>query len=229
MNYITSQEAAVKWGLTRRTVQLYCQSGKIPGAVNPGKQWLIPDTAEQPQDGRFAGNKHAPEDAPYHFPLLVYTRHYLSPAELSEDERALLEAQLLNLRCEFSESVRRCRRLIEESPSPSVRFGAWFTNVTNYLFLGLSSRMLECIDAMNAICESAEAHREDYRLALAYFDHTYRFDSSRYLTIDVSALSPDAMCILVNDVRPKNERFVNGIYLRERGAEPRTKSDKFGA
>ena len=39
---------------------------------------------------------------------------------------------------------------------------------------------------------------------------------------------PVVGCTLVNDVRPKKDWFVNRIYLTERGAEPRTESDKFG-
>jgi len=193
MNYITSQEAAVKWGLTRRTVQLYCQSGKIPGAVNPGKQWLIPETAPKPEDGRFSKNRHVRDAEPYHFPLLVYTRHFLSVSELTEDERSLLEAQLLNLRCEHTESVFRCRKLISKSRSVSVRFGALFTNMSNYMFLGLTSEIPACMKAMESICADASPHSEDYRLILAFFAHTYRFDPSRYLAIDVSMLSQDAV------------------------------------
>jgi len=193
MDYITSQEAAIKWGLTRRTVQLYCQSGKIPGAINPGKQWLIPVTAEKPQDSRFSKNKCAPEVDSYHFPLLVYSRHYQTVSDLSDDEKALLDAQDLNIKCNFVESIRCCRKLISESHSPSVLFGAWFTNVSNFMLLGLSSEIPACLNAMESICSSAKVHQEDYRLLLAFFDHSYLFDASRFMTIDVSKLSFDAI------------------------------------
>jgi len=83
MNYITSQEAADKWGLTRRSVQLYCQNGRIPGAINPGKQWLVPEDAEKPRDNRFSENKNEAEVEPYHFPLLTYSKHFLTVSELS--------------------------------------------------------------------------------------------------------------------------------------------------
>ncbi len=193
MNYITSQEAADKWGLTRRSVQIYCREGKIPGAVNPGKQWLIPENAEKPPDSRLEKNKYARNSEPYHFPIFVYTNYYFSASELSEDERLLREAQLLNLKCEFSESVTYCRKLIDESPSVSVRFGAWFTNYSNYMFLGLTSQLPGCIENMISISESAVSHQEDYRLLLAFLDHTYRFDKKRYLEIDVAELSTDAI------------------------------------
>jgi len=193
MNYITSQEAAAKWGLTRRSVQLYCQNGRIPGAINPGKQWLIPQDAEKPQDTRFAENKKAQELEVYHFPLFVYSRCFLAISELSEDERFLREAQILNISGEFPESVRICRKLIDDQASPAVRFGAWFTNYSNYMLLGLASRMSDCMNAMEQICSTATAHKEDYRLLIAFLDYNYRFDSTRYMQIKVTKLSPDAI------------------------------------
>jgi len=74
-----------------------------------------------------------------------------------------------------------------------VRFGAWYTNMMNYMFLGLSSEMSACINAMKSICSTASVHREDYLLSLAFLDHTYRFDGTRFLSIDLSKLSPDAV------------------------------------
>lgn len=52
MNGITAKEAAEKWGITPRQVQLLCAKGRIPGAVRFGHAWLIPADAEKPQDGR---------------------------------------------------------------------------------------------------------------------------------------------------------------------------------
>jgi predicted site-specific integrase-resolvase len=46
--YITVQEAAVKWGVTDRQVQLWCKAGRIPGATMPSRIWIIPENAERP-------------------------------------------------------------------------------------------------------------------------------------------------------------------------------------
>jgi len=193
MNYITPSEAARKWNVNLRTVQGYCSGDKIPGAVRRGRQWFIPDDAPRPDDGRTSSAAKGHTVEVYHFPVFVYTRYYLAASELSEDERSLLEAQLLNLRCEYPKSARICKKLISESFSPSVRFGAWLTNAINFMFLGLSSELPSCVNALNSICENETAHREDYRLLLAFYDQTYRCDPARYLSIDVSMLSPDAM------------------------------------
>ena len=52
MDYITAQEAADKWGITRRRVQILCGEGRIVGAVKKANLWLIPKDTEKPVDGR---------------------------------------------------------------------------------------------------------------------------------------------------------------------------------
>lgn len=52
MNGMTAKEAAEKWGISSRQVQLLCAKRRIPGAVRFGHAWLIPADAEKPQDGR---------------------------------------------------------------------------------------------------------------------------------------------------------------------------------
>ncbi|MGH4051270.1 MAG: DNA-binding protein [Clostridium sp.] len=52
MNYITAQEIADKWGITRRRVQILCVQNRIEGATRLGNMWVIPKDAEKPKDGR---------------------------------------------------------------------------------------------------------------------------------------------------------------------------------
>ena len=48
MKYISVAEAAKKWGVSERSVRVYCAGGKIGGAFLTGKTWNIPETAEKP-------------------------------------------------------------------------------------------------------------------------------------------------------------------------------------
>lgn len=52
MNYLTTAEAAEKWNISRRRVNVLCDQGRIEGAIQKGKIWLIPDSTEKPIDGR---------------------------------------------------------------------------------------------------------------------------------------------------------------------------------
>ncbi len=49
MNYMTVAEAANKWGMTPRNVQIHCEKGNIPGTTLFGKAWRIPADAERPR------------------------------------------------------------------------------------------------------------------------------------------------------------------------------------
>lgn len=52
MEYITAQEAADQWGITRRRVQILCAEGRIEGAIKMANLWVLPKTAEKPGDAR---------------------------------------------------------------------------------------------------------------------------------------------------------------------------------
>ena len=48
MEYMTTREAAEKWGLTVRSVQIHCEKGNIPGVNLLGRAWQIPADAGKP-------------------------------------------------------------------------------------------------------------------------------------------------------------------------------------
>lgn len=46
--YITVQQAAEKWGITSRQVQILCKENRIEGATRLSRIWIIPDSSEKP-------------------------------------------------------------------------------------------------------------------------------------------------------------------------------------
>ena len=48
MKYISVSQAAEKWNLSPRSVQLHCEKGNIPGVNLLGRVWQIPAGAEKP-------------------------------------------------------------------------------------------------------------------------------------------------------------------------------------
>ena len=51
-DYMTAQEAALKWNVSLRWVQRLCKENRIEGVVNVNLIWLIPNKAEKPADAR---------------------------------------------------------------------------------------------------------------------------------------------------------------------------------
>ena len=52
MEYMSCPEAAKKWGISERRVQILCREKRIQGVSKLGYMWLIPKDAEKPVDGR---------------------------------------------------------------------------------------------------------------------------------------------------------------------------------
>lgn len=50
--YITVQEAADKWGISPRQVQILCKKNRVIGATRMSRIWIIPEDAEKPTNNR---------------------------------------------------------------------------------------------------------------------------------------------------------------------------------
>jgi len=57
MEYISTKQASLKWGISERRIRVLCSENRIEGAFSLGKTWNIPITAEKPQDNRFEKKK----------------------------------------------------------------------------------------------------------------------------------------------------------------------------
>ena len=62
MEYYTVKEMGEKWGLSSRMVTVYCNEGRIPGAIKKGNLWLVPSDAEKPNDNRKFNGRMAKEE-----------------------------------------------------------------------------------------------------------------------------------------------------------------------
>lgn len=52
MEYISASQAAQKWHISQRRVQILCSEGRIPGAFKVGEIWAIPSDLDKPCDKR---------------------------------------------------------------------------------------------------------------------------------------------------------------------------------
>lgn len=61
MEYIQADEAASRWGVSKRLVQRYCRQGRIAGAEKVGGSWRIPEGAVKPGDPRRGDRTSMPQ------------------------------------------------------------------------------------------------------------------------------------------------------------------------
>ena len=52
MDYMTANQAAKKWGISQRRVQVLCAEGRIDGVFKLGEAWAIPANTIKPNDKR---------------------------------------------------------------------------------------------------------------------------------------------------------------------------------
>ena len=52
MEWLTPEEAGLRWGIKARRVQALCSNGTINNAARKGRIWLIPKDTPKPIDGR---------------------------------------------------------------------------------------------------------------------------------------------------------------------------------
>lgn len=58
MEYMSISEAAAKWNVSNRRIQVLCTQNRILGAFKLGNIWAIPKNAEKPLDARIRSGKY---------------------------------------------------------------------------------------------------------------------------------------------------------------------------
>lgn len=116
MDYITTREAAEKWGVSGRSINYHLVAGRIPCAVKKGKLWLIPADAQRPADKRRHGQELSERDLSFSSDLtrLLKATSVPLPAhnpdailERASDEKARrqYEAEIAYLRGDFKRVI----------------------------------------------------------------------------------------------------------------------------
>ena len=125
--FIHLKEAAEAWGISVRRVQTLCATGRIPGVVRMGRDWMIPANAERPLDGRTkasrAGIYCVDMPMPRKTPFLQMTNLYNAPgcaekaiAALAENPEAqiLFAAEIACARGEIGKAYASANYLLEK-------------------------------------------------------------------------------------------------------------------
>lgn len=63
MDYISVKEAAKKWGISERRIQILCSENRIDGVMRFGRALMIPKDAEKPKDARIKSGKYIKKQA----------------------------------------------------------------------------------------------------------------------------------------------------------------------
>ena len=177
MEYITASEAAEKWGVSTRRVQILCSQDRIKGALRFGPVWRIPSTAVLPN----ARKKNAEPDLPMprKSPFLDMTDLYNKVGCADEcaemlinqpEAYALFEAQIAYRRGEIAKVYKNARYFLDSHSGFYAILGAGMLLANVAIWSGDPNIWYE---AKKHICEapsSTAEEREIISLTLAVID-----------------------------------------------------------
>ena len=186
MDYITVKEAAEKWGVTPRRVQILCAKEKIKGAYRFGKSWMIPSGAILPSTAKKGEEPHLP--MPRKCPFLDMTDLYNKVGGADEcaemlinnpEAYALFNAQIAYRRGEMVQVYKHARYFLDSHSGFNAILGGGMLLASCGIWSGDVNMWYEAKrHIFEATCHS-EHDREIVSLALAIIDSSI-YDNKDY-------------------------------------------------
>jgi len=128
LEYITAKQSAEKWNITPNRVTILAKSGRIPGAIQIGSQWMIPSETEKPADGRTKKAKEQISTEYFRFPFFAGKDIESFMPPLSAEELQLKKMQDAYMACRFDEARNLMCTLPTTSQNRYLRITALFYN-----------------------------------------------------------------------------------------------------
>ena len=183
MEYLTSEQAAQKWGISVRLVQRHCAAGRVGGVQRFGGTWAIPAGAPKPQDPRRKGGSAAQACPPPSGGQACGTSALLMPllntafvpgsclrsieAMQEGPQRELALAEYHYFRGEAQQAARRARPYLE-SPSLELRLSACLIYAYANLSIGEIRLAKFALGELNAALIAAGKQSPQFQAASAF-------------------------------------------------------------
>lgn len=129
MEYITTKDAAAKWGISTTRITILANEGRIPGAKRLGKSWLIPENATKPpkHKANHSGSTKK-ETTSFSFPLYHFRPDwsYINETQLTEQQQQLFRAENAVLECRFADAYKLLESIIRSPDDIATEIGCLF-------------------------------------------------------------------------------------------------------
>jgi len=189
MDYLSTKQAADKWGISERRVRFLCQENKIPGVNQIGKSWMIPLSSKKPIDGRYKESKKVNKQEDYHFPLLIHSIDYVKADYLDENCQKLLKAQILYTKGRYVESYRICENLLAKKTTSYIAVGAYATMAFNCIMFGQQEQFRTNVNSIDKYILLDQTHAQDYLMIKVCINFHVGWNADEIYNINVHELS----------------------------------------
>ena len=186
MEFITVKEAAEKWQVSVRRVQILCNADRIKGAYRFGKSWMIPSTAVLPNARRKDEEPQLP--MPRKSPFLDMTNLYnMRLSHKYEVEQEELKKQMFDL-----------KNKIERLDTAQNSSGSFIRAIRKFMTMQTLTPIVlqELIDKIEVFPIEGTGKNRTQRLVIHYRfvgcidlpsivpKHTYKLDSRQGVAIE---------------------------------------------
>jgi len=204
MDYRSAKETAAAWGLDPSRVTILAKAGRIPGARQMGREWLIPNDAPKPPDLR--RKAAAPDAEEVFFPVFLYQFHGSDQdrSKLRPEQQRLYDVQKLYVCGELERAAEILDAIIAETKQRYTLIGALVTRGFVSIELQQTVRYAACLQKLGSIfsedfplkneliyfyydiasyANGSEQWAADFRIRPAY---SFRADAGSYLVTNVA-------------------------------------------
>jgi len=186
MQYISTVQAAEKWGISIRRIAIFCKEGRISGAKQVGGRWMIPENAEKPADGRTKAAKARADESEFRYPAFEGRDAASIFPPLCAEELQLKSAMEAFHACRFEEAMRLMGDLPERTQNLYQRINALrLASVCSFLTCD-SERFLENYGKLTAEIQQEFPRKIEMRELIheldallgdsSYFSGTFRIE-----------------------------------------------------
>jgi len=177
MNFITTTQAANKWGITKDRVLKLAKSNRIPGVVQIGKRWMIPSDAIKPSDNRYKTNKNN-TNTKFRYPTFegLDIKDIYPPLTSIEKEITKMSEKLFS--CEFVEAEKLHSKLLKEDLNRYEYITVLRAGCYIYIYLNKKDEFFKCYEKLTSELNSDIDRKEELGIILLEINLTAGLDNN---------------------------------------------------
>lgn len=218
MEYISTKEASVKWGISTIRITVLANEGRIPGAYRLGKSWLIPADAVKPQT--LKANHHSgivrKKKHEFSFPLYHFRPdwNYIDKHALTKQQQILLQAESALLECRFEAVHPMLKPILHNPENIVIKIGCLWNIGISSIALNKPGDFSRAFLSLQMLLSKDFPHRNDLAVILdslqTYVDTIKTTANHDSYNTDIHEQSIPLTCTLIGYAQLTKEAIAPG-------------------
>lgn len=206
MEYITTKDASIKWGISTTRITILANEGRIPGAERLGKSWLIPANATKPTELK-ANHSRSKKKEPFagtvdfSFPLYHFRPDWSSTKEshLSNQQKQLLLAENAIMECRFTDAYPMLQPILDNPEDIVTEIGCIWCIGICCVGLNKPNEFIKIYHKLQMLLSEDFPNRDDLAIILdnlkSYVDTLESFANNNSCNTDIHEQCLPLLCL----------------------------------